>query len=100
MYWKHEDLHRATLRDYTRLIQLYQSERDTLEAEFVNRGLSLANHSAAERLAFSAQCFSDSQAAELHWLEKVLQTQPQKRSALLHKIAWDGFNRQANLPVS
>jgi len=99
LYWKHEDLHRATLHDYDRLIQLYQAERDHSETGFVNQGLDLADHPAAERLAYSSQCFSTAQEAEARWLEMVMQTQPQKRPALLYKIAWDGFNRQAHMPA-
>ena len=100
LYWKHEDLHRATLRDYDRFIQLYQSERDALEAKFVNQGLNLADHPAVERLAYSSQCFSETQVAEAGWLKRIEQAHPQKRPALLYKIAWDGFNRQARLPAS
>jgi hypothetical protein len=87
------------LRDYDRLIQLYQTERDRLESKFVNQGLSLADHPVAECLAYSSECFSTAQEAEVRWLEMVVQTQPHKRPALLYKIAWDGFNRQAQMPV-
>jgi len=35
LFWQHERLHRAVLRDPTRLLALYRDERDALEARFV-----------------------------------------------------------------
>ncbi|MCJ7551237.1 MAG: C69 family dipeptidase [Anaerolineae bacterium] len=71
LYWRHEDLHRATLLDYAPAIQLYQAERDTLEEEFLTGALELAPCTAPERGAFASRCFSDADAAEVRWLERL-----------------------------
>ncbi|MBN2550128.1 MAG: C69 family dipeptidase [Anaerolineales bacterium] len=98
LFWRHESLHRATLQEYDRLIQLYASERDALEDKFVAQALQMANQPAAERSQFSSQCVQEAEAAEARWLAKVQGARLQRRPGWLHSIAWQGFNRQAQMP--
>jgi len=42
LFWQHERLHRAVLRDPARLLPLYQADRDALEARFVAESPSSA----------------------------------------------------------
>lgn len=98
LFWRHERLHRATLLDYAHRIHLYCSERDDLEQRFVKQALELASESTGERSVFVAQCFSEAEAAEGRWLEKVSQAPVQKRNSMLYSLAWQGFNRKAQMP--
>ena len=97
LYWRHETLHRATLRDYATFIQLYQAERDTLEQEFLAGALEFAHHMAPERVVFAARCFAEADAAEVRWLERLSNAKVQKRRNWLYTIAWNKFNRQAQM---
>jgi dipeptidase len=98
IFWRHERLHRATLRNYQSLIQCYQTERDDLERQFVEQALELAATPVGKRLDFSGLCFKDAEIAESRWLELVQQDKQENNQSFLHKLAWDGFNRQANIP--
>jgi len=98
LWWQHERLHRAVLIDYTTRLALYQPERDALETEFIRREAEMGTKSAAERRAFSAECFSQSADATAHWIEKVQNTPIQKRTPALFRIAWDRASKQAGVP--
>lgn len=98
LFWRHEGLHRATLQEYDRLIQLYASERDALEGEFIAQALQMVDRPAAERSLFSSKCVRDADAAEARWLAKVQSARSEKRPGLLFTLAWQGFNRQAQMP--
>jgi secernin len=93
LFWRHERLHRYTLRDYPRLIRLYQDERDAQETRFVDQALGLADQSLAGRAAFARRCFTEAEAAEEQWLAKVKAMQADDRSGILYKSAWRGFNQ-------
>lgn len=95
LFWAHEKLHRATLLNYPERIQTYAVDRDALEKKFIAGALKLKNASAKERAEFSKQCLIESRAAEAEWLKRV-ETVPAK-SSLLHTMAWNGFNKQAEM---
>lgn len=97
LFWRHEALHRATLRDYRTFVCLYQGERDELEAGFVAGGLERAGQPVEERAAFSADCFARGDAAETRWLERVSSAEVQDRPNPLYAAAWGIRNRQAKM---
>ncbi len=99
LFWQHERLHRLTLQDYPRRIAAYCAERDELERGFVSRALELAAAPVEERRAFSEACFSAARQAEENWLERVRETPAQNSPGWLYRKAWDGFNRQARMPM-
>jgi hypothetical protein len=66
LFWRHEVLHRATLRDYATRIALYQDERDELERSFVAGVLA-----GAGRTAYTTQCFAEADQATGRWIERV-----------------------------
>jgi len=98
LYWTHERLHRATLLNYPERIRTYSNERDEMEAKFVQGALNLNNASARQRADFTAQCFSESIAAEAEWLKRVEKV-PARRQ-FLHANAWNTFNKKAEMPRS
>lgn len=98
LFWRHEALHRAVLLDHSNRLSLYQAERDQLEKQCAAHALAIAGQPEKERLAFSAKCFSEAEAAEARWLEMVRQAPIRKGLGFLHRTAWDGFNRQAQMP--
>jgi dipeptidase len=105
LWWTHERLHRAVIRDYTTRLPLYEEERDTLEATFLseadevyerNRGRS-AEKRATRLAAFTRSCFKRAAAATAHWTERVSSTPVQRHPPRLFSIAWDRFDREAGL---
>jgi dipeptidase len=95
LFWVHEKLHRATLRNYPERIQTYVTDRDALEKQFIAGALKLQNAPVKERAEFSKHCLADSRAAEAEWLKRV-EAVPAK-DTLLHSMAWNGFNKQAGM---
>ena len=97
LFWQHEILHRATLLDYAARIKLYQAERDTLEKEFLAGALEFAHSKTPERLAFTSRCFAEADAAEVRWLKQLSGAKLHKHRNWLYAIAWNKFNRQAQI---
>lgn len=99
LFWKHEQLHRATLRNYATRHALYRDERDALEREFVRGALDCANASVEHRRAFSQQCFARAGAAETGWLKKIRANTSNAGRGVLHERAWQQFHREAQMPI-
>lgn len=99
LFWKHEQLHRATLRDYPARHALYVGERSAMEHEFVRGALACADAPAETRRAFSGDCFARAEAAETTWLEKIRASGPDAARGILHERAWRQFHRQAKMPI-
>jgi hypothetical protein len=93
LFWQHEVLHRATLRDYATRSALYRDERDELERHFIAGAFTCANRS-----AYAAQCFAEADQATRRWIECVRPADILTHQPLLHSLAWRKFNRQANMP--
>jgi secernin len=93
LFWQHEVLHRATLRDYATRRALYQTERDELERRFIAGAFTCA-----DRSAYAAQCFDAADQATRRWIGCVRPADILTHQPLLHSLAWRKFNRQANMP--
>ncbi len=99
LFWRHERLHRAVLRDYPARVAALAEERDRLEQRFVAEALAAAGRPAAERAALAADCFAQAEAAEERWLAQVAAIPPRGRNGLLYRRAWAGFDRAAAMPA-
>lgn len=99
LFWRHERLHRETLRDYPARIVVYEDERDTLEAETVEGALKLAEEgvSADERAAYSEDCFERAASATKEWTQRVTEAPIEKRPSFLFRRAWNEYNESAGL---
>jgi dipeptidase len=103
LWWTHERLHRAVIRDYATRLPLYREERDALEAAFLCEAAEMYDRyrgaSAEERVeplrAFTASCFERAAEATARWTETVLSAPVQHRPPRLFARAWDSFDKQA-----
>lgn len=93
LFWRHERLHRSTLKDYPKLARLYQGERDEIEAGFVAQALDIASQPVAERAIFVERCYAEAEAAEERWLAQVRAARADNRTGALFQSAWRGFNQ-------
>lgn len=98
LFWRHEQLHRATLEDYPTRISAYRAERDALEAEFVTAALQGRREDPSKRGQFSVQCFERAEAAEAAWLGKVKVLPIQSPANPLHRSMWKKLSREAGMP--
>jgi len=87
LFWKHEALHRATMRNYGELIKLYQKDRDDLERRFIFEALKYSTQALAERLKFSTQCFTEAGHAEATWLKHITEAKEKTNRSWHHTLA-------------
>ncbi|MGB9880724.1 MAG: hypothetical protein ACPLRM_08180, partial [Anaerolineae bacterium] len=106
LWWMHERLHRAVIRDYATRLPLYRSERNGLEQAFLSeeaeayeryRGSSVEERVPALR-AFTASCFARAREATERWAEMVSAAPVKHKVPLLFALAWNGFNKAAGFP--
>jgi hypothetical protein len=97
IFWTHERLHRATLLNYPERIETYAAARDALEKKFVRGALEILRAAPQQRAEFATQCFHESRAAEVEWLERA-EAVPARKS-FLHAAAWNSFNQKAGMPA-
>jgi secernin len=95
LWWRHEAVHRAVLRDYSERLGLYRADRDELEARFREGARAVEALGASEQAAFSARCFAEAAEATQRWTAQVRAAKPMQRSPLWYELAWRDFNRQA-----
>jgi dipeptidase len=98
LFWRHETLHRATLRDYVTRSALYREQRVALQHRFIEGAEACRDRPLVERAAYSSWCFREAREAEARWTDRVLDKEISQRSGLLYSFAWRGFNRAANMP--
>ena len=103
LWWTHERLHRAVIRDYAARLPVYRDERDALEATFLDEAAGIAGEyrraDGAQRAlplaAFTRCCFERAAAATARWTEDVSSAPVQRRSPRLFSMAWSRFNSQS-----
>lgn len=98
LFWRHETLHRATLRDYPALAPLYRAQRDALEQRVIPAALAFRHTAPEERAAFASRCFAEAQAAEAQWRAQVEAASIAGSPGLLYRRAWRARNRAAGMP--
>jgi secernin len=94
LWWRHELLHRAALRDdFARFLEEIRPERDALEAQFAVRVKAVLNGGdRADRSRMVAQCWQQAAAAEDRWFNRV-----QARSHSSSDPAWQRLNQLAGM---
>ncbi|MFC2015477.1 C69 family dipeptidase [Chloroflexota bacterium] len=105
LWWTHELLHRAVIRDYSQRMALYRDERDALEARFLGEAAQACARYRGEGHAERARpladvtrsCFERAKEATVRWTEAVLSTPVPRRLPSVFSLAWTRFDRQASM---
>jgi len=95
LWWRHEHLHRSTLRDYPTMLAIYHDERDALEADFLANARDLADQSADERAAFIAASFAKAEDALAQWSATVKETEPEKKMPRRYRKLWRKLTKES-----
>lgn len=103
LWWRHEELHRATLADYPNRHRSYAAERDDLESRLVADAPSVTADPTA-RARFSAAAFATVAEAEHRWARQVrglpiTRSVAQSLRQAPYRRAWRGFDRAARVPT-
>jgi secernin len=96
LWWRHEQLHREVIRDYAGRIALFEHERGTLEAGFLDAAAQ-CEQSLPGRRAFSESCFQSAEISTQKWLDQVRAQPIQRKASFYYTRAWDGFKKKANM---
>jgi dipeptidase len=91
-WWRHELLHRDTLRNYPARMTAFARDRDDLERELLAGAAT-----AVDRGAFTAESFARTADAEEKWLVAVRGT-PAAGTPAWYRRAWRTFDDLAGMP--
>jgi secernin len=95
LFWRHEALHRATLRNYAASLPLYAGERDALERQFVAGGMAHRDQTPAGRAAYADRCFAAADEAEAGWRKCLTEAGLPDRRPFPYASAWRAVDRFA-----
>lgn len=93
LWWRHELLHRETLRNYPERMAAFTQDRNDLEGEFLAGAAT-----AGDRAAFTADCFAQASDAEKTGLDAVHGIPVASSSPALYRRAWRKWNDLAGMP--
>jgi len=96
LFWQHEQLHRALLKNFPVAINEFSSTRDDIEKAMIGEALAARNLAATERSAISQKYFELSQQHE----KNICRQLPKNTSnePTLYRRRWRQINAQANMP--
>jgi len=92
LWWRHEQVHRATLRDYAPRAAAIAAERDALEARFVAR---IEACPASDRAEAVSQCWREADEAEARWRAAVAARPRQTSVPAAFLRSWGRLNQVA-----
>ncbi len=98
MFWRHEELHRQVIKDFSHRIGVITKERDALEQDFILKAGDLSSAPLTVREKFSSDCFTRVEECEINWLEKIKQIPLQCKNAFYYDQAWKAYNRAVGMP--
>jgi secernin len=99
LWWRHEILHRAVIKDFRSRMALFSSERDQLENRFILEAEAVKHAPVFQRAAFTEECFRLGAEALDRWTEAVKLAPLTAKNKYLFDTAWRSFSRQAKLSI-
>ena len=96
LWWRHERLHRAMLREFKAGLAAIEGERDAVEAGFAARIDAAFDNAPAALTSAVTECWREAEAAETRWLAALEIGGPAGRGA--HGRSWARLNTVAGLP--
>ena len=99
-WWRHEQLHRAVLRDYPARASAIVAERDALEARFADQidAALTAGPSALRRSV--VECWREADAAEQRWLKDISRQPAPARRYGGYDRSWARLSQVPGLPTA
>ena len=94
LWWRHERLHRGTLRDYPTKLAVYRDERDALEARFLSDARALAHKPAEERSVFTSASFSEAEQSLDRWDKAVKAKDAQEKIPGRYLKVWEKLTEE------
>ena len=100
LWWRHEELHRGTLRDYPTMIAVYQAERDQMETGFLSGARAHTDLPSDKRSDYARQCFTEADQALDRWSKQVENTPVQNKIPGRYRKIWRKLNEECGYDYS
>ncbi|UJG40549.1 MAG: C69 family dipeptidase [Candidatus Heimdallarchaeum aukensis] len=105
LWWIHEKLHRLVLTDYVNRLNMYRSERDELERQFIQETYEkiskitgkLSKKDKEELKKITKKAFTLSVEKTKTWIKKIEASTPLKKPVILYNQYWKKQNKAAKL---
>jgi secernin len=97
LYWRHEAIHRAILKDYAIRSAVIKTEQVRFEEQMLTEVNQNLTESFNKRKSISEKYFKLAQEIEANWLHKVDSQQSKHQNRLHYKSAWKKFNSEAKM---
>jgi secernin len=97
LWWRHEQIHRQMIHQYSGASQLIRDDQRRLEQEFIE-AVQRVGGDRLGREAVAAECYKKAEAIEKNWLES-LQKKTTGSTRFYFQTAWRKFNREAGLEL-
>ena len=100
LWWQHEILHRAMLKDPKQYLPMIKKEQLETETDFIQQARSIQDSNAIkDKKKLSEDCFSEAAQLTNKWINRVEQTEPKNIPSLLYRRAWQKRNERVNFPL-
>ncbi len=101
LWWQHEKLHRLVLKDYHNRLNAYQTERNKLEAQFLNmvKDISPSEQDDANLSALTREVFDASQKKTDEWIELVQDIPVKNKPGYFYRRRWQKLNDHDQLDI-
>lgn len=97
LYWSHEAIHRAILKDYALRLPLIKPDQIRFEEQMIAEVNQNLDGALIKRKSISEKYFELAQQIEATWLQKVKSLTSKHQNRLLYRYAWKKFNDEAKM---
>lgn len=98
LFWKHEELHRKVIFRYQGRAAHIHSDIAQIQAGWLAAYGEIQNTSREQRCANTSAAFAEEEMVMKNWAAGLIADANPDKASLLYRLAWNRYNRQANLP--
>ncbi len=99
LFWQHEIIHRAVLKDYPNRISLIKQDIIHAEAETMKQVELVNNSEKSERRKITDAAFENEACLLKDWKQKMREAPLHHKNGLMYQIAWDRFNKESEMGI-
>ncbi|NSW51921.1 MAG: C69 family dipeptidase [Anaerolineae bacterium] len=97
LWWQHELLHRMVIQNYDECMATITEERDAFEESVIGEIATVQSMPSQSKRKFTDRVFADALALECKWIEMLITGERKSRQFVLHRKAWETWNRKAEI---
>ena len=99
MWWQHELLHRAIIKDPRQYLPMIEEDQQKSETAFLKQARLIQDSNDTKgKTKLSQQCFLEAEKLTNKWIDLVDNIPPKNLPSLLYRRAWKKRNERVNFP--